>query len=190
VKGINYTLASFLGKDSPLVEAAHNKQLYHISLYLSPGDYHGIHSPINWTINKRRHIPGRLLPVAPVVVKQVQGVFASNERVVLEGKWEHGLFALTPVGASNVGSIKLTFDPELITNKREAKKELFHDKSFGPNGLEVKAGDEVAFFHMGSTVVLVFECPEKYAFQFDIQPGEKVKVGQPIGRLVKKNGAA
>jgi len=190
VKGISYTLSSFMGQDSPLVEAAHKKQLYHISLYLAPGDYHGIHSPIDWTVTKRRHIPGRLLPVAPIVVNQVSGVFAANERVVLEGKWKHGLFALTPVGASNVGSIKLSFDPELITNRREAKKELFYDREFGPKGVQMKVGEEIAFFHMGSTVVLVFECPDNYEFKFEIQPGQKVKLGQTIGQLVKKKAAA
>jgi len=189
IKGIKYTLSSFLGEDSPLVEAAKHKQLYHISLYLAPGDYHGIHSPTDWVITKRRHIPGRLLPVAPIVVNNVSGIFAANERVVLEGTWEHGLFSLTPVGASNVGSIKVPFDPELITNAREAKKEAFYDRDFGPKGMEMTMGKELAVFHMGSTVVLVFECPANYSFQFNVRAGQKVELGQPIGKLVKTGQA-
>lgn len=41
--------------------------------------------------------------MAPFVVNRVSGIFAANERVVLEGEWLHGHFTITPVGATNVG---------------------------------------------------------------------------------------
>lgn len=34
--------------------------LYHISIYLAPGDYHHFHSPTEWSIFMRRHFPGKL----------------------------------------------------------------------------------------------------------------------------------
>src|SRR5690606_17036104 len=58
--------------------------------------YHRIHSPIDWKINRRTHFPGCLLPVNPVWVKYVRGLFAMNERVVLEGE-----YVRKPVGSSS-----------------------------------------------------------------------------------------
>lgn len=34
------------------------KTLYHIIIYLAPGDYHHFHSPANWNVALRRHFPG------------------------------------------------------------------------------------------------------------------------------------
>lgn len=35
-----------------------NSSLYYCILYLAPGDYHWFHSPTDWTIEHRRHVPG------------------------------------------------------------------------------------------------------------------------------------
>ena len=34
------------------------RELYHVILYLAPGDYHHFHSPADWKVLKRRHFPG------------------------------------------------------------------------------------------------------------------------------------
>ena len=36
------------------------EKLYYCILYLAPGDYHWFHSPTDWTIEHRRHIPGNI----------------------------------------------------------------------------------------------------------------------------------
>lgn len=46
----------------------------------------------------------------------IPSLFVENERVALLGEWEHGFFSLTAVGATNVGSIVLTKEPEFRTN--------------------------------------------------------------------------
>ena len=56
---------------------------------------------------------GELLTVAPWAVRKLPGVFALNERTALLGKWAHGFFSYTAVGAFNVGSIQLSFDKVL-----------------------------------------------------------------------------
>ena len=45
-------------------------------------------------------------------------------------------------------------------------------------GLE--KGAEIGRFNMGSTVVLIFEAPRD--FEFQVKPGDKVKLGQSLGR--------
>jgi len=188
---VTYTLPMFLGADSQIVEdAKKGKRLYHVAIYLAPGDYHGIHSPTDWVVTRRRHIPGRLLPVAPVVVNRVAGIFAANERVVLEGQWRHGHFTLTPVGASNVGSIRMKDDKLLTTNTFPKSKQLLYEQLYENGGLKMERGQELAFFHMGSTVVLIFECPANEEFIFNIQPGDKVRLGQPIGTVSKIKSTA
>jgi phosphatidylserine decarboxylase len=80
-------------------------------IYLAPGDYHGVHSPVDWKIEEMRHFPGPLFSVSPLAARSIKGLFAINERIVLNGMWKHGFFSLTPVGAYNVGSMTLEFDP-------------------------------------------------------------------------------
>lgn len=84
--------------------------LFFCVIYLAPGDYHRFHSPTNWVVQKRRHFAGELFSVSPYFVKLLQNLFVLNERVVLLGKWKHGFFSMTPVGATNVGSIHIKFD--------------------------------------------------------------------------------
>ncbi len=69
MKGVNYNLQKFLGPEDSLIQyyvkknvsvliEDDQKQLYHVIVYLGPGDYHHFHSPSDWTILKRRHFPG------------------------------------------------------------------------------------------------------------------------------------
>ncbi|KAL6061674.1 phosphatidylserine decarboxylase 1 [Balamuthia mandrillaris] len=201
VKGLNYDLASFLGdtenlrsiqsyspgSGNPAIDGSNttNNTLYQCVIYLAPGDYHGIHAPIDFDIKERRHFPGHLFPVAPVMVNLVQGLFALNERVVLLGKWKHGFFSLTPVGATNVGSITLTLEPDFKSNQAKHKIGVGEDgqpyfKKYYTNQ-RLSKGEEIAFFRLGSTVVLLFECnPE---MQWHIQPGQHVKLGQTLATV-------
>lgn len=53
IKGITYSLSGFLG--APIQAEVEkidkfNTRLYHCIIYLAPGDYHGIHSPVDWKI--------------------------------------------------------------------------------------------------------------------------------------------
>ena len=127
VKGQNYPFDEFLlGMrryqgifTKKLLEDVHkrgNKMMFTI-IYLAPGDYHRFHSPANFKTHFRRHVSGWLDPVKPAYVFKHKNVFKDNERVNLLGTWEHGFFGISFVGAMNVGSIELYYDPELRTNQ-------------------------------------------------------------------------
>lgn len=155
--------------------------LYYCVVYLAPGDYHRFHSPVSWVVEQRRHFAGELYSVSPYLVRTLPGLFTLNERVVLLGKWKHGFFSYTPVGATNVGSIVVNFDRELRTNSLltdtqadhaadEAKKRgetysgyaeaTYKTASNVLGGHALKRGEEMGGFQLGSTIVMVFEAPK------------------------------
>lgn len=201
VKGVNYTIQGFLGpqpgdeeRTKPLDDSEYQKNmkikpgydLFNCIIYLAPGDYHRFHSPSDWKISHRRHFPGELLSVNPGVARWVQGLFNMNERAVYSGTWEHGYFSYTAVGATNVGSIKIYFDEHLETNTGASHpNHVYHDRPFGSPGskenVSVKKGEMLGEFNLGSTIVLLFEAPSD--FDFDVLPGQKVKVGEKLGSL-------
>lgn len=151
------------------------------------GDYHCFHSPVDWTINFRRHFPGALLSVNPAVAKWVAGLFSLNERAVYVGRWQHGFFSMTPVGATNVGSIRVYADQQLRTNCTKWALPLpYYDQYMEPseadaNEIPLRKGEIFGEFNLGSTIVLIFEAPKD--FEFNIRPGEKIRMGQPLQRL-------
>lgn len=159
-------------------------QLYFVVIYLAPGDYHHYHSPVNWVCKLRRHFPGELFSVAPYFQRNFPNLFVLNERVALLGHWKHGFFSMTPVGATNVGSIKLNFDRELVTNEKSKRhcephtcyEATYENASKILGGIPLIKGEEMGGFMLGSTVVLCFEAPT--SFNFKINVGDKVKLGQ------------
>ena len=76
VKGSTFTLEAFIGPHelahAASVTSPTDKQLYYCTIYLAPGDYHGVHSPVAMTVDGRRHFPGLMLPVSPIVVGVLQ----------------------------------------------------------------------------------------------------------------------
>jgi len=203
IKGLKYSITEFLGPNTEVegliqdlleeqqrlqkegkkeypTKALEEKRLYYCVLYLAPGDYHGVHSPVDWQITQTRHFPGHLFSVSKKAARLIKNLFVKNERVVLMGNWEHGFFSLSPVGAYNVGSIKVSFDEDLKTNHLlQTPGQQYMEKEYAD--LFALKGQELAFFHLGSSVVLLFESPE---FAFAVRRGRKVKFGQTLGFVI------
>ena len=176
-------------KESDHQHHPHNK-LHFAVIYLAPGDYHRFHSPAAWVVERRRHFAGELFSVSPYVARRLANLFVLNERVALLGRWTHGFFSMTPVGATNVGSILLNFDSELRTNIRGRlpppgtfTEAAYSNASKILRGKPLRAGEEMGGFCLGSTIVLVFEAPKD--FEFDLHAGQQVKVGQKLGNVKK-----
>jgi len=165
--------------------------LFFAVIYLAPGDYHRFHSPTAWVVEKRRHFQGELFSVSPWVAKRAENLFVLNERVALLGRWRHGFFGMVPVGATNVGSIKINFDQALRTNVRGRPpppgtytEAVYSAASPILNGQPLRPGQEMGGFCLGSTIVVVFEAPS--TFEFGVHAGQKVRVGQQLGDLPKE----
>ncbi|KAL2006575.1 hypothetical protein VTN00DRAFT_9243 [Thermoascus crustaceus] len=165
-----------------------NHALYYVVIYLAPGDYHRFHSPVPWVVESRRHFAGELYSVSPYLQRTLPGLFTLNERVVLLGRWRWGFFSFTPVGATNVGSIKINFDSELRTNslttdtaadraaalaaKRGEPYSGFAEATYRQAsktlaGHPLQRGEEMGGFQLGSSIVLVFEAPMGTRKSFD-----------------------
>ena len=151
--------------------------LYQCVIYLAPGDYHGFHSPTDWKVKLRRHFEGYLLSVNPTIANWIGDLFVVNERAVYLGEWKHGFFSMSAVGATNVGSISVDFDTDLVSNKSEWNPGTFCESNW-PSCISRSKGQYFGEFNLGSTIVLIFEAPKSLEFKF--QEGDVVKMGQSI----------
>ncbi|WVQ90521.1 phosphatidylserine decarboxylase [Cryptococcus gattii] len=178
-------LGSKTDGSTKLPSLSENSKLFFLVIYLAPGDYHRFHSPTTWIVERRRHFTGDLFSVSPYIANRMKNLFVLNERVALLGRWKYGFYSMIPVGATNVGSIKVNFDEALRTNTRvlthppKTYAEATYNSASILKGQPLLAGDEMGGFKLGSTIVLVFEAPENW--KFNLTAGERVKVGQPLG---------
>jgi phosphatidylserine decarboxylase len=121
--------------------------------YLSPRDYHWIHSPQDGFITGWTHMPGDCLPVFPKAVEKFDGLFTRNERVIVRMDGHLGDMAVAMVAAMGVGNIKLAFT-EISTNNGGIPGHSDLTESI-PSG----RGDRLGVFMLGSTVVLLWKNP-------------------------------
>jgi phosphatidylserine decarboxylase len=154
-----------------------------ITLYLSPSDYHRIHSPLNAFINGGLHVPGKLFPVMQYMVNGINGLFSKNERFITYLAAENGVCAVCKIGAMNVGRISVSYS-NIITNKSffRRKREILFPKEFRPH---IHKGDELGIFHLGSTVILLFQ--KDMVILEKLREGQKVRMGQRIATINRKS---
>ena len=178
-KGMDFLLADLLPAD------CHHYYIHgrFMTIYLSPSDYHRIHSPLDGKICGYLHVPGKLFPVMEAMVNGVQRIFTKNERIVTYINTEYGRCALVKIGAMNVGQISLDYDTAVSNKKAFRKKsEVIYPSDMCP---QVRRGDEIAKFNLGSTVIMLFE---KGMVAFDnFYPNARVQMGQKLGTLFSKN---
>jgi len=157
VKGQDYTVDELLNR-SPRTE--NYKDGYYVVLYLSPTDYHRIHTPVEGTIVEREHVLGKVYPVNDFGLHHMPRVLSRNERLITYIRHAAGETAVVKVGAMNVSSIK-------YVNERQD---------------QVEKGEELAYFEFGSTVVLLTE-DDTFVPREDLKPGLKVRMGEKLGTL-------
>jgi len=153
IKSKTYSLEKFLG-DQEIAKQFQDS--FFCSLYLAPHDYHHVHSPVSGKIVRTDYLPGNLWPVTNWSLATVDNLFSKNERIISYIESNIGLLALVMVGATNVGKMTLSYH-DFVSNQilKSGQREAFsivHEKPF-----DIAAGDRLGTFHLGSTVVLLFE---------------------------------
>lgn len=126
-----------------------------LTYYLCPTDYHRVHSPVDGEIVWSCHVPGSMWPVNEWSVNRIDHLFAINERVVLVLQTPKGKVALVMVAATNVGNMSFAFDESLNSQFRKPGRSV-KERTYHP-GIQIKKGEELGVFHMGSTVIVLFE---------------------------------
>ncbi len=126
-----------------------------------------------------------------------------NERACILGSWTlkgmqsdvlnsavvgEGLkFGMAAVGAYNVGGITLYCNPALRSNASDDDSRfdggvVRSAVQLNPS-VALSAGDLVGLFRIGSTLVLAAEVPDHWNFSFACKSGDKLQVGQALGRI-------
>ncbi len=175
-KGVNYRLNDLL----PSEKANEFVNGSFMTIYLSPADYHRIHSPIKGKITGFFNIPGRLLTVQDYMVKGYQGLFNINERIFTFIDTGKGSAAVCKVGATNVGKISLSYHNTRTNKTFRRKKEVIFKQD---DQINIEAGGEVGVFNLGSTVILLFE--ENLVSFDNFEIGSKIRMGNKIGNIKK-----
>jgi phosphatidylserine decarboxylase len=181
-KGRDYRLAELVA-DAALAERLTGGA--YLTIYLSPRDYHRVHTPVAARVVGYDYLPGALWPVNPRVAARRDALLSRNERVVFRMNAEAlGHVALVMVGASGVGSIRLA--PALAGGDDVVVESGAWRAAREPRRVElaearVARGDELGAFRLGSTVVLLFE---PGAVELAGEVGEAVRFGQRLGTIL------
>ncbi len=176
-KGVPYRVADLLGSGAD-AEAYEGGTF--ATFYLSPRDYHRIHWPLDGRVLRLRHLPGDLWPVNDAALAAVPRLFARNERVAATCETSAGApFAVVPVGALNVGSIRLAFHPLRTNRGGPATPRTFVLAPPRP----VRRGEELGRFAFGSAVVLLLSAA---AGRLDpLEAHSPARVGRRIGTAAR-----
>jgi len=150
IKGKSYSVKEFLGGDA--LAGSFDGGVF-FNLYLSPQDYHHVHSPVAGKVIRSVHVPGKLWPVNDWSMANIDNLFSVNERIISYVDSRFGLVAVVMVGATNVGRMSVVYD-SFISNSRPGRRRTeIHDYD---KPYELEAGARLGTFHMGSTVVMLF----------------------------------
>lgn len=178
VKGRPFDLEALLG-DAERARGLHGGTA--LTFYLAPRDYHRMHSPVSGRVESFRWLPGDFWPVNELS-ERIPGIYSENERVVTYLDTAYGRVAMVKVAAFGVGYISLSYRGEPAGQRvhRRSRPMAYHYRS--DQAPRVVAGEEIAAFGLGSTVVL---CVERGRARFaGLEAGRTVQVCEVLGRFL------
>jgi phosphatidylserine decarboxylase len=171
VKGRPYRVDELLGDRE---EARHYDGGLACVIYLSPRDYHRVHSPVGGVLRRVRSLPGDYYPVNSIGMRHVPNLFVRNRRVVL---------SIDASPESGVGRVSLVMVSAMIVGRITVTGIAARDVPLGDHVLDARIdkGDEIGAFHLGSTAVVLV--PREAAATWTttegpVRFGERIAVGR------------
>jgi phosphatidylserine decarboxylase len=146
VKGSHYELGELVGDHR---EAPRYAGGSFAVIYLSPRDYHRVHSPVDGKLTELRALPGDLFPVNQIGERFVPKLLSRNQRVAfIIDTPQLGRVTAVMVGATIVGRIGVAHMGGKTPSQGVHQVEP---------AVQLQRGSELGVFHLGSTVVLLLE---------------------------------
>jgi phosphatidylserine decarboxylase len=178
-KGFPYSTAELFGPSQDVRDFEGGS---YVTLRLTSAMYHRFHAPQDLRVQHVTYLSGDTWNVNPIALRRVQRLFCRNERAVLRctlGPGGHAL-ALVPVAAILVASIRLHFLDVLLHLRWPGPNEMPCDAAFDK-------GQEMGWFQHGSTIIVF--APPGFALCEGIEPGRRLRMGEPLMRLPHAAGA-
>ncbi|EKD71340.1 MAG: hypothetical protein ACD_46C00207G0002 [uncultured bacterium] len=145
------------------------------TIYLAPHNYHRVHMPLIGRLTKTIYVPGKLFAVNRMTSEIIPKLYSRNERFIALFDTAAGKVAVIMVGALIVGSIKMNWMKKPIRNKSVVTN-IF---STSP---QYNKGDELGYFKLGSTVILLFE-KNKINLSSSSLINTHILIGQPLANI-------
>jgi len=105
----------------------------------------------------------------------IDELFSINERVITYIDSPLGVVAVVMIGATNVGKISVVYDAFLSNVARATTA----SRAYEPP-VPIRAGDRLGTFHMGSSVVVLFEPGRIDLKRVRLEAGKKVRYGAAV----------
>ncbi|GGG27039.1 phosphatidylserine decarboxylase proenzyme [Lysinibacillus alkalisoli] len=157
VKGKPYQLVDLLGQQK---RADDYQDGQYIVFYLSPADYHRMHSPVDAKVMRQYVLGNGSYPVNQVGLTYGKKPLSHNYRMITQLKNDNITCEFIKVGATFVNSI-------VLTNTTDT----WHK------------GEEVGYFSFGSTVIMLFKKAE-IQFTENVVPSAKIKMGEAFATML------
>jgi phosphatidylserine decarboxylase len=149
-------------------------------VYLSPRDYHRVHSPVQGEVGVVRSMPGDYYPVNEIGVRHVENLFTRNRRVAI------GIDTPESVG---LGRVTVVMVAAMVVGRITVTGFEDRDVPFGIHTVDpplpVTQGDEIGIFRLGSTAVVFFE-PRAHV-EWLVSEGP-IRYGEPLARRAGAKG--
>lgn len=145
------------------------------TFYLAPYNYHRVHMPLAGELKRAVYVPGKLFSVNPSSSEAISNLYTRNERLIALFHTEAGPLAVILVAAMIVGGIKMCWMDDPFRSDQSVELSI-------PKNFHLSAGDELGYFCMGSTVILLLP-KDKCHWLPNIKANQTTQYGEAIGKV-------